>query len=97
MAKIYVGQTDLTIQLVTGKDITNVQSVKIKYKNPLGVLGEFTASIVNASTGIIKYDILSVNDINMHGTWILWAKIVDFQGLVSIGEATTMTVYKESF
>lgn len=97
MAKIYVGQTDLTIQLTTGKDITNAQSVNIKYKNPLGVLGEFTASVVTASTGTIKYDVLSVNDINAHGTWTLWAKIVDFQGLISIGEPTTMTVYKESF
>lgn len=97
MSKIYVGQTDLTIQLITGKDITNAQSVKIKYKNPQGILGEFTASIVNATSGIIKYDILSVNDINIVGDWRLWAKVVDAQGLISIGEPAIMNVSKESF
>lgn len=97
MAKIYVGQTDLTIQLVTGKNIHNAQSVRIKYKNPLGVLGEFVASVANSGTGIIEYNVLSVNDINVSGNWTLWAKVVDAQGLISFGEPAVMNVSKESF
>lgn len=93
MSKIYATQTDLTIRLTTGKDITGATSVKILYKNAKGVSGEWTASIENAPAGIIKYDIIS--PLLEAGKWILWAKVVDTQGLISVGEPSEMIVKNE--
>lgn len=93
MGKIYVGQ-DFKIQLTTGQDITNAQSVKIKYKNPAGVLGEWIGTIENASTGVINYDVLAVNN-TIVGTWLVWVKITDVNGSILIGESSSFVIYKE--
>ena len=95
MGKIYAGQ-DYKIQLTTGQDITNAQSVKIKYKNPSGVLGEWTSTIQNALTGVINYDVLAVNNIIV-GTWVVWAKITSENGSFLIGESSSFTIYKEGY
>ena len=93
MGKIYVGQ-DFKIQLTTGQDITDAQSVKIKYKNPNGVLSEWTATIENALTGVINYDVLAVDN-TIRGTWFVWAKITSANGSVLIGESSNFVIYKE--
>lgn len=95
MGKIYVGQTDLTIKLETKKNLTGITNVKILYKNPNGLEGEFTATVVDAAKGIIQYAVTSVNDIGIVGRWFFWAKIVNLQGLISIGEPSTVVVYEE--
>jgi len=93
MGKIYVGQ-NFKIELTTDEDITSAQSVKIKYKNPSGVVGEWTATVENALIGLIKYDVL-VADNTKAGTWVVWAKITDVNGLILIGESSTFVTYKE--
>lgn len=95
MGKIYVGQTDLTIELTTNKNIYNAQSVKINYKKPNGDIGFFNGVIVNSGRGIIKYDLTSASDINLDGKWTIWATVTDAEGLTSIGEPATFIVYKE--
>ena len=95
MGKIYAGQTDLRIELETKKDLTGATSLKILYKNPEGLEGEFAATIVDASKGIIRYAVTSVDDINVVGRWFFWAKTIDAQGLVSIGEVATIMMEKE--
>lgn len=94
MSKIYAGQTDLTIQLTVNKDITGAQSTIIKYKKPTGVCGQWTAEVVDATTGIIKFK-ASEGEIDISGTWFAWANIVDSNGLLSIGEPAQFVVYKE--
>lgn len=93
MGKIYAGQ-DFKIKLTTGNDIIGAQSVKIKYKNPIGTFGEWTANVENALTGLINYDVLSANN-TLVGTYVVWAKIVDSNGLILIGESSSFVVYKE--
>lgn len=95
MGKIYVGQTDLTIKLNTKKNLTGITNVKILYKNPKLVSGEFNAVVEDALNGIIRYAVTSVNDINIAGKWTFWAKIVDAQGLISIGEPSMIEVNNE--
>jgi hypothetical protein len=94
MGKIYQGQTDLTIALSTKKDLTGATSLKIKFKKPDGISGEWTATTPNAVEGIIEYEVDS-NDVDTVGKWTVWAKIIDVGGLISIGEPTTFQVHKE--
>lgn len=94
MGKIYAGQSDLTIKLETGKNLTGISDVSIITKNPSGVLGVFTATVIDAAKGTIQYAVTSVNDINAIGNWTFWAKITNLQGLVSIGEPTSIKIYK---
>jgi len=90
MGKIYVGQTDLTIKITTGKDLTTAVSAKLMYINPSKVTGNFTATIVDAPKGIIEYSVTSPTNFNVKGRWILWAEVTDDQGLVSIGEPSNL-------
>ena len=95
MGKIYKGQTDLTIEVNTGKDLTGVTSVKIAFKKPNGIVGFFNPTITNIKSGIIVYYAVNPTDINIAGTWKIWAEIIDSQGLVSIGETSTFNVFEK--
>ena len=95
MSKIYVGQTDLTIILDTKKDLTGVVTAEIAYRKPDGSTGAFDADISDPSKGIMQYEITSASEINMNGEWTVWAKTIDGDGKVSIGEPDTFIVYLE--
>lgn len=92
MGKIYAGQSDLTIKLETGKNLTGITNVKIVYKTPNNTVGEFNAAVIDTTKGIIQYAVASINDINIVGTWAFWAKITDAGGLISYGEPSTYAV-----
>ena len=92
MGKIYDVQTDLTLKLETGKNLTGISNVKICYRNPINEVGEFPAVVVDETKGIISHALTA--PLVKSGEWKLWAKIVDGQGLISIGEPTTMNVNK---
>jgi hypothetical protein len=97
MGKIYVGQSDLTIKLETGKDLTGIATAEIIYRNPAGITGNFTATISDVIKGIIEYSVTSEKDLNIAGKWTFWAKTIDAQGLISIGEPSTYHVNKEGY
>ena len=92
MGKIYDAQTDLTLKLETGKNLTGISNVKICYRNPINEVGEFTAVVVDETKGIIAHALTA--PLTKSGEWKLWAKIIDEQGLVSIGEPAIMNVNK---
>ena len=92
MGKIYDAQTDLTLKLETGKNLTGISNVKICYRNPINEVGEFAAVVVDETKGIIAHALTA--PLAKSGEWKIWAKIVDEQGLTSIGEPTTMNVNK---
>lgn len=93
MAKIYVNQTALRIQLTTDVNV-NDAAVKIKFFKPDGTPGEFVASILNPIKGIIYYDV-TTNDIDQAGDWIFWAHITFNDNTFAAGTPTTIRVYEE--
>lgn len=93
MGKIYTEQTDLTIQLETGKDLTGITNVSIAWRNPQNEEGLFSATVLDPLKGIISYSI--AEPLQKAGLWIVWAKIIDGQGLISIGEASQFNVLKK--
>ena len=90
MSKIYDEQTDLTIKLDTGKNLTG-STAKIMYKKPDATVGEWVATIETPSNGIISYSI--IEKLGMVGTWTIWAKVTN-NSLISIGDAVKFMVYK---
>lgn len=95
MGKIYSTQTDLTIKVNTGKNLAGISLVFIEALSPSRTQKTFAASIVNIPGGLIQYSVTSENDFKEVGEWIIWAKIINSQGLVSIGEPSKFTVYKK--
>ena len=93
MGRIYVNQTDLTISLTTNKDLTGATSLKIVYKSPQGVSGEWNAVMQDAPSGIIKYDIVA--PLSEPGVWRIWAKVINSSGKLMVGEPTQFMVYNE--
>lgn len=91
MSKIYANQTDLTLRLETGKDITGASSTKMCYRDPNGSLGEWVAEI--EGTTIVKYSIIA--PLGIVGKWTNWVKVVDSQGKISVGEPSNFNVSKE--
>jgi hypothetical protein len=94
MSKIFVNQTKLTLTLDIQDDLTNVTTALIKYINPNGTTGDFTATI-DIPSNKISYAVLSTNDINVVGSWRLWAHLTYNDGKAIAGQASTMVVYKE--
>jgi len=92
MGKIYVHQTALSVKLTVGVDITGATPV-VKYRKPSGATGEWSATIVDAANGVIKYDISSPDDIDETGTWTFWAEVTFATGEWAPGEATEKYVY----
>lgn len=93
MSKIYKNQSSLEIELTTSVDLTSATPV-IKYIKPSGLTGQWTATIVTAATGVIKYDILST-EIDEVGSWRLWAYATFSDARSAPGEAVIMNVYNE--
>jgi len=94
MGKIYVAQTAVTFQATVREDITGA-TCAIKYKKPDGTAGSWTAAIVTAATGVIKYEVETSSILGLAGDWVLWAYITFLDGTVAAGEPFTVTVYDE--
>lgn len=93
MSKIYKNQSSLQIELTTGVDVTLATCV-IKYIKPSGTTGSWTATIVTAATGVIKYD-LTGTELDQAGTWKIWAFVTFSDTRTAPGEPVIMNVYNE--
>ena len=93
MGKIYVNQTALTIELDTNEDITG-STCLIKYRKPSGTEGSWSATITDATNGIIEYEV-SADDIDEAGRWVFWAYVTFSNGTKLPGEAVIEEIYEE--
>ena len=92
MSTTFKNQTKLRIRLTTDANISGATCL-IKYIKPSGITGSWSATIENATTGIIYYDIVKqttpspvVQQINEDGWWRLWAHITWADGTSAPGE-----------
>ncbi len=95
MGKIYVNQTSLKLEAEVKADLTNANTVLIKYIKPDDSTGQFTATVTDATFGVIEYIITSSTDIDQVGDWTFWGHITFSNGDVIAGEPHCETVYKE--
>ena len=94
MSKIFINQSKLRLQLTTGVDITGATSLLIKYKDPDGTEGSFTATSSDDDNGVIYYDFTD-GELDTRGVWTFWAYITFSDGRVAPGEVSTIKVYNE--
>jgi hypothetical protein len=94
--KLYKTQTDLTISVNTGKDLSSVSSVVLRYINPLNVEGEFEAEVADpAEDGVVKYETPTDSPIGIAGVWKFWVKVVYSSGAIGVGEPFNIRFYNE--
>jgi hypothetical protein len=70
MANVFVGTVGLRIRVTLGIDLSGAGTAKIKYKKPDDTEGEWTATVENATVGIINY-VTVPGDLDVPGTWHL--------------------------
>lgn len=99
MAKIFVGQTGVELQLQTGVDFTvhPITSAKVKYKTPKGIAGEFEAAPVAGEErkGMIGVSFSDSVKFEQEGEHLVWPYLVYQDGRTGIGERAGIHVYKE--
>jgi hypothetical protein len=96
MGKLYKGQTDLTIKVEVGVDLTGFTSAKLIFQNPRNIekIAEST-TVQDAPNGILEFIANDANFFNESGRWLCWARCVNAQGLISIGEPSAFFIYEE--
>lgn len=95
MGKIYKNQTELTIRLDTGVDLSAAATSKIKYKKPSGATGEWTATVYDVTNGIIQKILSLTTDLDQAGAWTFWAYITFTDGYSAPGEPSILDVFEE--
>ena len=102
MGKIFVGQTGLRFTAKTRTDITGALTLKILYKKPsvdgvAGAEGEWIATSLSDSMGIIYYDIEVSTQIDTAGDWRLRSYVQFSDSRDAKGEVKQITVYEDEF
>jgi hypothetical protein len=93
--QIFVGQSELRIELDCSIDITDATAREIRYKKPSGTVGHWDATALDQPAGIIYYDVVDENDIDEAGVWTLWPFVTFADARSAPGASTTMTVSDE--
>lgn len=95
MGKVYKNQTELTIRLDTGVDLTTAASQLIKYKKPDGTASYWTATVYDTTNGIIQKVLSLTTDLGQAGAWTLWAYVTFTDGYSAPGEPVILDVFEE--
>ena len=95
MSKIYVNQTKVYFEATLSQNVASGTCL-IKYIKPSGITGSWSASIITAATGVIRYTVAAgaTTILDEHGTWTLWGYCTFSDGRVADGEPVTKKVYR---
>lgn len=81
------------IYVSTYKDMSTKSTATIKYVDPSGTSGDWTASVSgSASAGILYYDVTSTSN-TKSGTYRVWSWAVFSDGTTAVGEEDTFVVH----
>ena len=94
MAKIYVGQEDLTIKLSTGKDCSGASTLRIYYKKPSGSTGYWDATLNGEDNTYIEKVGFASTDIDEYGPWT-FQSYKEEAGLYIKGEDVAYYIYAD--
>ena len=87
--KVYVNQTNLTLTLNAGMNLTSVSSALIKYIKPDLTRGSWTAT----ADGLNVIYNINNGDLDQSGKWIVWAEVTFTNNKISIGESNYLQIY----
>jgi hypothetical protein len=94
MAIYIVGQSNLRIELETDVDVSSATNL-IKYRDPEGTTGSFSATPSTGDTSKIYYDVSSSTVISIAGKWLFWAHSTFGDGSIGKGATASITFRKE--
>ncbi len=94
-SKYYVGQT-LQIDLLCYVDITGAGTVQIKYRLPSGTTGAWTATVVDAEDGWIRYTLAAASNTES-GDITCWIYVVQADASVLIGTPQKIRMTAEGY
>lgn len=90
MSQVFNGQSLLQIKVNTGLNLASATVVKILYKRPDGVSGEFVAT---GATGTELYYNVQATDVVVYGVWEMQS-YVEIGGKKGYGEIFTIAFDK---
>jgi len=96
MSVFYDGQNSVKIRLTALGNISDATECLVKYKKPDGTTGSWAASVEDAATGIIYYNLLPADELTA-GDWTFWAHVTYSDTRIGIGDATKITVKAEGY
>jgi len=93
--KIYVGQTKVYFEATVSQDVTGGTCL-IKYIKPSGATRSWSANIITAATGVIRYTVAAgaTTILDEAGKWTLWGYVTFTDGRVADGEPHTERIWK---
>ena len=71
-------------------------TVQIKYRKPSGTAGAWTASVVSAEDGWIRYTLPAASN-DEDGDWTIWPYIIQSDLSVDIGTAQKIRMNQEGY
>ena len=96
MGKVYKGQTDLTIEVTVNFDLKDFNSAVLICKRHKGIEKiAIDTVVIDPIKGVLKFTQINKAIFNESGSWKCWAKCVNSQGLISIGESAQFIIYEE--
>jgi hypothetical protein len=95
MTKVYKNQDYLRIVAHIGQTLSDAQSVVIKYKDPNGVEGSWSATVSDVLNGIVYKDFAAGNTLGVSGKWTFWAHVTFNDSRTAPGEPYSQMIYDE--
>jgi len=95
MSNVYVGQSNLRIQLTAVCSTTGALTTLIKAKSPTGATTSWSATVSIASTGTMYHDLTAAAELATEGVWSFWTHVTFADGRVGIGDVVTQSVLGE--
>lgn len=95
MSKIFDIQSALRIKLTASVSIVGATTKEIKWKKPNASSGAWSATVEDATTGVIYYDLVTPLGAGDKGYWYFWTYIVFSDGRVASGDPIKKYIYEE--
>jgi hypothetical protein len=92
MSKIYVGQSALRINVSTGADLTGNTTTVLSVRQPTNTVAIWTATVSDASTGSLYYDIPTTTTLPVAGEYLVQPIITYSTDTVSYGTTAKLKV-----
>ena len=93
MGKVYVGQTALRLNFSCSADITGYTTTVINVQKPNASTATWTATVDNASTGSLYYDIPTTTVLDIPGKYRLQPFITFSDDTSAKGETVNLIIY----
>lgn len=93
--KVYRNQDYLRIRAHVGQTLSQVQSVVIKYRDPNGEEGSWSATIEDTLNGIVYKDFTAGQTLGVSGIWTFWVHVTFNDSRSAPGEPYSQMIYDE--